>query len=200
MVVIVVIACALASAAQAGEPDFLAQFVAEPDPLARFAGEPKVGAVQRAAAHQAEVEPERVRSWLKRVNKAALLPGLKVRVGRGLTGVQLTHGLDGIDRYAVTATDAWKFEVEADWSLDRLLFDRNEIGLGRESQRLAARREALLTEVARLYYARRRLQVEALADAPGASDGPALERRLAIDELTAVLDGLSGGAMSKGGP
>jgi hypothetical protein len=172
----------------------------ETDPLARFAGEPRVGELQRAAARLAEVEPERVRSWLRRVNKAALLPGIKLRVGRGLTGIQLTHGLDGIDRYAVTATDAWKFEVEADWSLDRLIFDRNEIGLGRESQRLATRRETLLAEIARLYYARRRLQVEALADSPAANDGPALERRLGIDELTAVLDGLTGGAMSKGGP
>ena len=194
-----VLASALAGAARA-EPDFLEPFVAEPDPLARFAGEPKVGELQRAAARVAEVDPARVRSWLKRVNRAAALPALKLRVGRGLTGVSLTHGLDGIDRYAVTATDAWKFEVEADWALDRLVFDRNEIGLGRESQRLAARRESLLAEVARLYYARRRLQVEALGDSTAPSDGPALERRLAIDELTAVLDGLTGGAMSKGGP
>ncbi len=184
----------LVATAQAAEPRRVPDGAA-PDPLAAFAREPTVGALQRAAARVAEVEPARVRSWLRRVNRAALLPALKIGVGRGMAGVQLTHGLDGIDRYAITASDTWRFDVEATWQLDRLVFDRNEVGLSRESQRLAARREELLVEVAKLYFARRRLHVEALADRdPAAAD--AIERRLQIDELTAVLDGLTGGALT----
>ncbi|MDB4965861.1 MAG: hypothetical protein JWN44_1550 [Myxococcales bacterium] len=159
--------------------------------LNRFGAEPSVREIQRAASAEASVQPQRVRSWLRRANAAALLPTVRARVGRG-TG-ELTR--DASDRLIVTTTDNWRFEIEATWALDRLVFDRNELRASREGQRLAGHREELLTRVADLYYARRRLQVDALLapDAPGAVD-----RALEIDELTAVLDGLSGGALTKG--
>jgi hypothetical protein len=139
----------------------------------------------------AAVQPERVRSWLRRANAAALLPTVRTRVGRGLG--ELTR--DSNDRLIMTTTDNWRFEVEATWSLDRLVFDRNELRASREGQRLATHREELLTRVAELYYARRRLQVDAVL-APDASG--AIDRGLEIQELTAVLDGLTGGALTRG--
>ncbi len=159
--------------------------------LDRFAAEPSVRELQRVAARLAEVHPERVRSWLRRANKAALLPTVRVRVGRGYGAL----ARDSSDRLVLTTTDDWRFEVEAAWSLDRLVFDRNELRAGREAQWVSARREELLTRVAQLYFARRRLQVDAVLspDAPGAVD-----RAIEIDELTAVLDGLTDGALSKG--
>jgi len=158
--------------------------------LERFRHEPTVHDLQRAAARLAEVEPARVRSWLRRAGKAAMLPALRVRVGRGLT--ELTHE---VDAQLYSTTDDWSASIEATWSLDRLVFDRNEVYASREAQRLAGHREELLTRVAQLYYARRRLQVEALQqpDAPAAID-----RALQIDELTAVLDGLTDNALTKG--
>lgn len=159
--------------------------------LDRFAAEPSVRALQQAAARLAEVHPERVRSWLRRAGKAALLPMVRVRVGRGLGALSR----DTSSSLVLTTTDDWRFEVEATWSLDRLVFDRNELRAGWEAQRVARRREELLTHVAQLYYARRRLQVDAVLspDAPGA-----LDRALEIEELTAVLDGLTDGALSRG--
>jgi hypothetical protein len=159
--------------------------------LGRFSSEPNVRALQRAAARLAEVHPERVRSWLRRAGKAALLPTIRVRVGRGLGALSR----DTSSSLVLTTTDDWRFEVEATWSLDRLVFDRNELRAGWEAQRVARRREELLTHVAQLYYARRRLQVDAVLapDAPGA-----LDRALEIEELTAVLDGLTDGALSRG--
>lgn len=176
--------------------------------LDRFRHEPTVRELQRAAERQAGVQPERVRSWLGRVRKAPLLPALKARTSRGLGAVEVIRGSDGIDRYVNTASDTWRFEVDASWALDRLVFDRNELRISREAQRVGARREELLTEVARLYYARRRLQVEALLEAASAApvtDAEArrteiIDRELEIAELTAVLDGLTGGALSGKGP
>jgi hypothetical protein len=163
--------------------------------LHRFDAEPTVGALQRAAARLASVEPERVRSWQRRVRAAAALPTLKARLGRGATGVLVTRGVEGVDNFSSVENDAWHFDVEATWSLDRLVFDVNEVRISREGQRVAARREELLTQVAQLYYERRRLQIDQLLD-PDARADLALDRALAIDELTAILDGLTGGALS----
>jgi hypothetical protein len=157
--------------------------------------EPSVRTLQAAAARRAEAQPEQVRSWLARVRKAALLPALHVRVGRGLGAVVVSRDSDGIDRYTSTANDAWRFEVELGWSLDRLLFDGNELRLSREAQRVAARREEIEGRVARIYFARRRLQLAAATD--GRADP---ERALEIDELGAELDALTGGLISDGAP
>jgi hypothetical protein len=96
-----------------------------------------------------------------------------------------------------SASDAWHFEIEAAFSLDRLIFEPNELRLSREAQRIAAHRQALVAEVARLYFARRRLQIAALLDGDAGRPQP-LERTLEIDELTAILDGLTGGLLSRG--
>ncbi len=171
------------------------------DLLNHFNGEPGVRALQDAAARLAAVEPERVRSWQRRARVAAILPTLKARVGRGAAGVLITRGVDGVDNFSTVENDAWHFDVEATWALDRLVFDPNEVRISREGQRVAARREQLLTEVAQLYYERRRLQVDQLLD-PAARADLALDRALNIDELTAILDGLTGGALTRarGGP
>jgi hypothetical protein len=156
-----------------------------------FAGEPSVRELQRAAARLAQVHPELVRSWLRRAGKAAILPTVRVRVGRGLG--ELTRDTVGAQIY--TMTNDWRFEVEATWSLDRLVFDRNELRSSREAQRLGSHREELLTRIAQLYYARRRLQVDAVVSPDAAG---ALDRALEIEELTAVLDGLTNNALTKG--
>jgi hypothetical protein len=161
------------------------------DVAGRSRGEPSVRQLQRAAARVADVNPDRVRSWLRRASKAALLPSLRVTMGRGYG--ELVRDTTGEPIY--TSNDNWRFEMQATWQLDRLVFDRNELRVSREAQRVGARREELLTRVAQLYFARRRLQLEEAAqpDGPGAA-----ERTLDIEELTAVLDGLTDGALSAG--
>jgi hypothetical protein len=165
-------------------------FAGELSVLDRFRNEPTVRELQRAAARLADVHPEIVRSWMRRAGSAALMPSVRVRVGRGLGELTRDSATP-----VYTMTDDWRFEVEATWSLDRLVFDRNELRVSREAQRLAGHREELLTRIAQLYYARRRLQVDAVLqpDAPGAVD-----RALEIEELTAVLDGLTDCALTKG--
>jgi hypothetical protein len=160
------------------------------------AAEPSVRDLQRAAARAAEVHPERVRSWLRRVRLAAIAPSLSVRVGRGASDVRATTALDGSERFTVDAGDTWRLDATATWQLDRLVFDREEMLVSRESQRIAARREVLLTEVAQIYFERRRAQL-LLARAPS-DPGEAAELELRVAELGAILDGLTDGALTGG--
>ena len=165
--------------------------------LRRFSHEPGVAKLQRAASRLASLEPERLRSWMRRARGRR-----RCRCcGRGSAGAEAASpsltASTGFDRFSTVDSDTWRFEVEATWSLDRLVFDPEEVRVTRESQRVASRREQLLTEVAQLYYARRRLQIDQLLD-PSARADVALDRALGIDELTAVLDGLTGGALTGG--
>ena len=54
----------------------------------------------------------------------------------------------------------------------------------------------LLSEATRIYYERRRLQID-LVFTPPASEQEHLENLLRLDELTALLDGMTDGFFSK---
>lgn len=162
-------------------------------PAAAKEGEPSVRELQQAAARYGEVHPDRVRSWMKRVRLAALAPSLTVRAGRGTSELRVDSAIDGTQRFTLNAGDAWRLEASATWQLDRLVFDKEEMHLARESQRIGARREILLTEVAQIYFERKRVQL-----ALDGMDGPErAEAELRVAELGAILDGLTGGAFSR---
>jgi hypothetical protein len=57
-------------------------------------------------------------------------------------------------------------------------------------------REDLLSQISRIYFERRRLQIELIA---GISYDPSdtLSKQMRVDELTALLDALTGGNFSK---
>jgi hypothetical protein len=173
---------AAATAGLAGPPATPAEV------LARFDHEPSVREVQRAAARFAGADPERLRSWRARVRKAPWLPQVRVRVQRGFEDDLLINA-SGQTR---AVDDDLTIEVRAQWELDRLIFDRNELYLSREEALLSELRQDAVAEVTRLYFERRWLQVELLLDPP-ASLREAVRRSLRIRELAAALDGLTGG-------
>jgi hypothetical protein len=147
-----------------------------------------VAQLQAAAIRVAGLEPGRALSLVRRVRGAAALPRLRVRAGRGESGYY--RGVDGVERYTSAAADNWHVEVEAQWSLDRLRFDRNEVLASREGQFLAERREEVTATVTQLYFALRRAELGLTTDDEGA-------RALEIDELSALIDGMTDGALAR---
>ncbi len=165
---------------------------------AKSSEEPSVYTLQRAAIRYALVEPERVTSWIRRVNKSALLPEIDVHYTHGVSSLQYLHPAETVDSPTLYSGDQWHIEVGARWNLDRLVFHHDELAISREAQRIAVRREALTTRVAETYFARKRLLLEESKELGAAS--PSSERRMQIEELTAVLDGLTGGALTGAQP
>ena len=164
----------------------------------RFAQEPSVAELQAEARRHAGLAAGSTASWQRRTRAAALVPDLTVRASLSGSGSLLANGSDP-ETAGTTGTDerrSWYLSASANWSLDRLVSPREEIGLARESQGLATRREALLTEVARVYFQRRRLQVELLLRPPADATARLLAG-LRIEELAAILDALTGGAFSR---
>jgi hypothetical protein len=196
-----VLSCGWLGAARGDEEDASIEAPtdeASPAPSTPSVGEPGVAELQRAAIRHAGLEPDRVRSWERRLRLAALAPQLRVQVGRGLGDLHATTDANGVTRLSVNSNDTWSFLIGATWSLDKLVFNPEELRLGREAQRVASRRERLVADVASIYFARRRLQ-EALARTPAPGEREAGEMWLQLDELSAVLDGITGGALGARG-
>jgi hypothetical protein len=131
------------------------------------------------------------------VRNAGWLPDVKL-------GVDRSHGAESRLKGEPGTSSEWAEEKGADlsygmqlrWSLDRLIFDSNELKVSREAQRLAELREEVAHQVTRVYFERRRLQVLSVIRPPRTLRSAAL-RRLALERLTAALDALTGGWFSR---
>ena len=158
---------------------------------ARFAAaesppEPSLKDLREAAVRASGLDPRRGESFARRARLAGYVPELTLRalraVGEG-EGLRLTAAATDSQRYAVN--DDAVFEARATWNLPRIVFDPAEIRASRESARLFLEVVDLEMEVTRLYYERRRAQ---MASSPSS---------LAVDELTAQLDVITGGYLSR---
>ena len=156
--------------------------------LARFEREPSIAEVQEETTRFASLEPKRAASWRSRVRKAPWLPEVTVRVLRGMEDDLLSNA----NGQTHALSDDLAVEVRARWRFDRLVFDRNELSVSRESTHVATLRHELAAEATRIYFQRRRLQLD-LALAPPQTAAARARRLLQLDELTAELDALTGG-------
>lgn len=163
----------------------------------RFRAEPTVEVLCQAAEREANVNPERARSWMWRARAAAWLPELTTRLDRGIQyDESIDTGPSGLKR-SVDTDDDTGWRIQATWDLGRIVFEPNEISVAREGANQVELRARLLQEVVRLYFERRRLQIESLltADTP---DERAVLREARIREIEAAIDVLTGGAMTRG--
>lgn len=187
-----ILALALALTAAAADREFHSA----DEVLATFKGEPSVLDVQQMALDYSKTDPHYVDSWLAASKDAAWLPQLDVTYkyddGQGddydyptgdahlkATGVDVGN--------AVTA--------KATWHLDELVMSSERIRVINEAQDIVKLRDKVLEEVTRLYFERRRLQVEMLLN-PGDIKAQ-IKNELRLSELTAQIDAYSGGRFSR---
>lgn len=107
-------------------------------------------ALQRAALRQAHLDERGRKSLEARLRLSALLPHLRVNVGRGWQW-DYSSSSSSTTATATLGDDRLSYGVAAQWDLSRLLFQREELVLRRDAQHLAAVRTQLLLRVARLY-------------------------------------------------
>lgn len=167
--------------------------------LANFVHEPTIHQVQEAAIHYAEVHPDKIRRWRTQANLKALLPTVDVGFeedndwfisARGSTSSPST------DRFMVMRNPSRSFDISVKWDLGELIWNDDQTTIDVRSKLMVQLRDDIVDEVTRTYFERRRLQVNLLTEP--ADDRPALmETTLRIQELTALIDGLTGGWWSR---
>ncbi|MBI5494762.1 MAG: helix-hairpin-helix domain-containing protein [Deltaproteobacteria bacterium] len=175
--------------------------------LKKFAREPTVQETQNAALSHARADPSIIDSWRIRSRVRGLAP--EFRVGavytpqRDYLWFRQAGTVDYLpplsDERGTTQRDSWQNQgqvaAQMTWQLDRLIFDPEEPRVNREAWRLSKLMDSVLDDVTRRYFERRRLQVE-LELSPPTDVQDRIRKEIRLQELTADLDGMTGGFFS----
>jgi hypothetical protein len=197
-------------------------FKSADDVLAQFSDEPDVTEVQAMVLDYSKTHPKYLESWMKAAKSAAALPSLTLYynyknsfgtdygyytpeeisddVAEDNDALSEDEASDlafgpfetaqGVDVYHVGA-------VRATWQLDELVMSSNEIRIINEAQDIVKLRDKLLEEATRLYFERRRLQVDLLLGGGSGDVRKKVSDQLRLAELTAQLDAHTGGEFSR---
>lgn len=165
--------------------------------LERYKNEPSVREVHEAAARYAEVHPELIQSWRIRSRLSALGPQVRGDY-RYQTDGRLRVAQGGSSEPSRSEDESWRHQpnVRAQLDLDRLIFNPDELRVSNEIVDLVRLRESVLDQVTKIYYERRRLQLE-LDMTPPKDLAGRVRKELRLQELVADLDSLTGGFFSK---
>jgi hypothetical protein len=191
-------------------PDYpTAAFDSPEQVLAQFAAEPTIQQVHSWVNEYAHTSPLQVERWLAQSVAFAALPEVTLEYelqndyDAGFE-YQTADGADPVVGVPVlpVAEDAdqgqtQQYQVRLKWELDRLIMSSEKIRVINEAQDIVKLRDKVMAEATRLYFERRRLQVDRLLT-PKTDLMARVKDELRLLELTANLDAVTGGAFSGG--
>jgi hypothetical protein len=155
-----------------------------------FKDEPTIQEIQQVAIRYAEVQPEKIESWRRGAKFRSILPKFKLGYDKSLS-------------YSTSSTTAgtwWvgprDWNVNFTWDLADLIWNPYQKDIDVRSRLMVQLRDDILDEVTRLYFERRRLQTEIFLSPPTETKTK-LEKELRLQELTASIDALTGGYLSR---
>ncbi|MFC1742454.1 ComEA family DNA-binding protein [Candidatus Riflebacteria bacterium] len=163
------------------------------DILSHFDWEPGIGEIQDVAQKYADVNPELIRDWRHNAARKEFLPD-----------VTISYKADQTDDAALSSSGVptesrgigQGLTVNMSWDLAELMFNKEQITINNESSDLVKLRDDVLDEVTKLYFDRRKLQIEIYLN-PETEIQEALKKELRLRELTANIDALTGGYLSR---
>lgn len=153
-----------------------------------YLSEPAIQEIQKEAVKYAEVYPEKISRWRKQARLRALVPELSLDYDKTVT----TALGASYDRVQVGPRD-WGLSLK--WDIGDLIFSPEQTSIDVRSRLMVQLRDDILNEVTRLYFERRRLQLELVEHTLDTK--PRKDKELRLQELTALIDGLTGGYLSR---
>ena len=155
--------------------------------------EPSAREIHKRVIQYADVANGKIKRWHALSRLAGALPTFSF--GKNL------------DRSASVSTYSGKFitgpediskgwDGDVSWDLGDILYSSDQTSIDSREKMMVELRNDLLSEATRIYFERRRLQID-LVFTPPASEQEHLENLLRLDELTSLLDGMTDGFLSK---
>ncbi len=170
--------------------------------LSLFSHEPSVEEIRQVAIEYAEVQPDKINKWRKAASRKALLPDLRVAYDDAEDWQSSTYFYKNTyeEQYLrdddITEGNDRGWSVSATWQLGDLIYSSAQTSIDVRSRLMVQLRDDILNEVTRLYFERRRLQVEMVTNPPTDLDNR-IDKELRLQELTAGIDALTGSYLSK---
>lgn len=167
--------------------------------LSYFDDEPEIEDVQKAAIRYAEVEPEKIQLWRKQAALKAWLPDVTFDIDRDTS--ELWHWESGSttrsdDDILRKGCDIIDWGVSLRWDLGEIIFNGEQTSIDVRSRLMVKLRDEIISEVTKMYFERIRLKME--LDHLAIEDKKRrFEKELRLKEVTAGLDGLTGGCFSR---
>ncbi len=173
-------------------------------PLKSFIAEPTISQVQKMAIEYAEVHPNKIKEWREGARKKAWLPNVSLglaqdknrTIGDSVYGSYTSGGQQYVGPDDKTFYDNLGWDVSLSWDLGDIVWNSDQTSIDSRAKMMVELREDILDQVTRLYFERRRLQIE-LQRAVDIDEITQLDSQLRIEELTALIDALTGGEFSK---
>jgi hypothetical protein len=163
--------------------------------LDRLKLEPTCPEVQEAALAYFNIDKERVNSFRRGASLKALMPVVEFSGGfadanliESSKNAEWPFDVHGYWLEKDSGGNAWDARGKLAWNLPQLVFNAEVLDVAS----LAGLVQSVLKEVTRLYYMRRRLQLDLILNPP-ADEGTRLTKELRLEELTALLDAMTGG-------
>lgn len=150
--------------------------------------EPAIHEIQKEAIKYAEVYPEKIARWRKQARLKALMPELTLDYDK-----TVTTSLSSVSDKVQVGPRDWGLSLK--WDIGDFIFSTEQTSIDVRSRLMVQLRDDILNEVTRLYFERKRLQLELAESALDSKKKK--EKELRLEELTALIDGLTGGHLSR---
>lgn len=151
-----------------------------------FKDEPTIAEIHSAAIKYAEViDPQRIENLRKGARLKALVPDVSL---------DYDHTINFSSANYYVGPQDWSLGFS--WDLADLIWSDQQRLIDSQVRLMVELREDILAELTRLYFERRRLQAELLISPPQEPQ-TMIEKELRLEELTASIDALTGGYLSR---
>jgi len=178
--------------------------------MVNFIGEPSINDVHRTALDYAKIHQNQFTQWRRNVRQRALLPEtFQVTVGHdtdddtdyarsksiSLSSGTVTIGPDD-ETWEHDTDDDWDYELRLKWNFQDYVFHTDMLRVSAETEDQVELRQDILNEVTKLYFDRRRLQIEMILD-NDVDVYSQMKRAIRLEELNAALDAMTGGYFTR---
>ncbi|MBF0569826.1 MAG: hypothetical protein HQL18_03525, partial [Candidatus Omnitrophica bacterium] len=160
-----------------------------------FAQEPSVREVQKMAIHYSDTDKEKIDAWHRQSRIKAFFPSFSFGIDRN-TG-ELYHWDTGPNPDVLQkGRELRDWDARLSWNLSDVIWSTDQTSIDSRSKMMVELRADVLDQVTRLYFERRRLQIE-LFSCHYPSEGERMAAEMRVHEISAHIDAYTGGEFSR---